>query len=288
MNGNLFQRSVVDWKVKNRAKAQRDSESSLEQRERAHVHYQQALHRLNDRGIPYLLGGAYAFMEYTGIERYTKDLDLFIKPADCETLLEVLADEGFDTEITFRHWLGKALKDEETVIDIIFGSGNGICLVDDVWFERSVPYRFLDLSVRLIPREEMIWSKGFILERNRFDGADIAHLLRAQSPTLDWDHLLWRFGAHWRLLLSHLILFGFIYPEEKARIPSRVMRELLGRLLTEDEAESDGAKRLCRGTLLSHGQFRKDIESWGYEDARLEPWGNMSREDVEQWMAAFE
>jgi hypothetical protein len=37
----------------------------------------------------------------------------------------------------------------------------------------------------------MIWSKGFVMERERFDGADVTHLLRAVGPKLNWDHV-WR------------------------------------------------------------------------------------------------
>jgi hypothetical protein len=58
--------------------------------------------------------------------------------------------------------------------------------------------------------EETIWSKAFVMERERYDGADIAHLLRASAERLDWHRLLERFDAHWPVLLSHLILFGFI------------------------------------------------------------------------------
>ena len=75
----------------------------------------------------------------------------------------------------------------------------------------------------------MIWQKALIMERERFDGADVAHVLRARADRLDWDRLLDRFAEHWPVLLSHLILFGYIYPEERAKIPARVMRTLLRR-----------------------------------------------------------
>ncbi len=58
----------------------------------------------------------------------------------------------------------------------------------------------------------MIWSKAFIMERERYDGADIAHLILACGRDLDWRRLLGRFGRRWRVLLSHLVLFGFVYP----------------------------------------------------------------------------
>ena len=41
----------------------------------------------------------------------------------------------------------------------------------------------LDKEVKLCPPEEIIWSKSFIMERERFDGADINHLLRICAAT---------------------------------------------------------------------------------------------------------
>jgi len=48
------------------------------------------------------------------------------------------------------------------------------------------------------------------MERERYDGADIAHILRARAADLDWERLLERFAGHWHVLLSHLILFEYL------------------------------------------------------------------------------
>ena len=250
-------------------------------------YYRDVMKLFLDRNIPFLVGGAYAFSSYTGIQRYTKDLDLFLKPSDCEAALAAASAAGLRTELTFRHWLAKIQNDAEDLVDIIFSSGNGVCEVDDDWLRHAVPATVLDLPVKLIPVEEMIWSKGYILERNRYDGADVAHLLRAQGLRLNWPRLLSRFGAHWRLLLSHMVLFGFIYPGETDRIPEAVMQELTSRLAREMGSAPSSRDRICRGTLLSHTHFRKDVEDWGYRDARLPPEGGMSEEDIRQWSAAF-
>jgi hypothetical protein len=115
----------------------------------------------------------------------------------------------------------------------------------------------------------------------------IAHILLFRAEPLDWPRLLRRFGPHWRVLLSHLILFGYIYPSERERIPDAVLQELLHRLAAERGAPVP-RERLCRGTLLSHTQYRVDVESWGFQDARLMPRGNMNAQEVAGWMAAFE
>jgi len=125
--------------------------------------------------IPFLAGGGYALSAYTGIARATKGLDLFVLPADVTRTLNACSDAGFPTKLKFSHWLGKVSKDE-FFVDIIFGSGNGLCPVDEAWFQHAVPSRVRHRSVLLCPPEEMMWSKAFIMERDRFDSADIAHL----------------------------------------------------------------------------------------------------------------
>lgn len=247
--------------------------------------YRLALDGLQGAAVEFLVGGAYAHECYTGIGRHTKDLDLFVRPDDCQWALAVLEAAGFRTELTFPHWLGKAVSDEH-VIDIIFSSGNGVASVDDEWFTHAVSGLVCGRGVKLVPPEEMIWSKAYIMERERFDGADIQHLLHALAERLDWDRLLRRFGAQWRVLLSHLVLFGFVYPGQRARIPARVMGQLLERLGGELKANHPH-DRLCQGTILSREQYLADLDHGRYDDARLEPHGAMSAEHLAIWTAAI-
>ena len=132
----------------------------------------------------------------------------------------------------------------------------------------------------------MIWSKAWVMERERFDGADVAYLLHAVGDRLDWDRLLARFGPHWRVLLGHLVLFGFIYPDVRTRVPAQVMRTLMARLEAELETEDPG-ERACQGTLLSREQYLIDVEHWGYRDARLSPPGPMGADDIARWTDAI-
>jgi hypothetical protein len=246
--------------------------------------YSRTLSALNDSGIPFLVGGAYALQRYTGIVRHTKDFDLFLLPDDLGRMLEEFDRLGCRTEVTFPHWLAKAYRGDH-FFDLIFSSGNGTCRVDDDWFAHGVDDRVLDVPVRLVPAEEIIWQKAFVMERERFDGADIAHLIRARGDQLDWTRLLRRFdGPHGRVLLAHLVLFGFIYPDARSCIPESVMPELIGRLDVEADLPAD---RLCRGTLLSRAQYLPDIGWWGASDARLRPHGSMTPEQVAHWTAAI-
>jgi hypothetical protein len=139
----------------------------------------------------------------------------------------------------------------------------------------------LGRTVRLCPAEEILWSKAFVQERERYDGADVLHLLRARAEHLDWDRLVRRFAENWRVLLSYLVLFGFVYPGERERIPAPVIDGLLHRL-GETDTPADG-DRLCRGTLLSRLQYLTDVRRFGYRDARpIDP------ADLASWTAAGE
>jgi hypothetical protein len=252
-------------------------------RRRRHRH---ALVQMTRTGIPFLIGGGYALRHYTKGVRGTKDLDVFVCRRDALGLLKALSAGGFKTDLTFPHWLGKACVESDN-IDIIYSSGNGVADVDGAWFTHAVPATVLGVPVRLCPREEMIWSKAFVMERERYDGADISHLIRACHGQLDWRRLMARFGRHWRVLLSHLILFGFIYPGERACIPPGVMLALT-RLLERESRRPLSGQRLCRGTLLSRQQYLVDVSRWGYVDGRIAPHGPMTVEDVEHWTAAIE
>jgi hypothetical protein len=232
-----------------------------------------------------LVGGAYAFGRYTGIERHTKDLDVFVRPRDFTRTLEALRKAGYTTEVPFPHWLGKA-HCGEYFVDVIHSSGNCVAVVDDEWFSHAPRDAIFDVPVSLCPIEEMIWSKAFVQERERFDGADVAHLLRARAEAIDWRRLLRRFGPNWRVLLSHLVIFGFVYPSERHRLPDWVLHELTSRLAVETSAPRS-SERVCRGTLLSRQQYLIDTQRWGYHDARALADNPMSDSDILTWTAAI-
>jgi hypothetical protein len=247
------------------------------------IFYTDALTLLESSGIPFLVGGTFAFARYTMLHRETKDLDIFVRPSDLARTLELFEGAGYQTELTFPHWLAKIKRDGST-IDVIFSSGNGVARVDDGWFAHAAESVVLGKRLRLCPPEELIWSKAFVLERERYDGADVAHLLREAGRDLDWQRLLARFGARWPVLLSHLTLFHFIYPDARDIIPAGLVAELAGRLARQ---QVEPENRVCFGTLLSREQFLSDLERHGYQDARVSPNGSLTPEEVRIWTEAI-
>jgi hypothetical protein len=246
--------------------------------------YRDAMEVLNRAKVPFLVGGAFAFIHQAGIDKSTKDLDIFARPGDVQRLLEASASAGYETELVFSHWLAK-IRSPEGFIDVIFSSGNGIATVDDGWFEHATDGEVLSVPVKIAPPEETIWSKAFVMERERYDGADVSHLILALGERLDWPRLIERFGAHWRVLLAHLVLFGFIFPSARSRVPDSVMRELTQRLDAEIGAPVPG-EPVCYGTLLSWSQYLGDVLGGTFRDARIRPYGNMSAEEVARWTSA--
>jgi hypothetical protein len=249
--------------------------------------YRRTLHVLSDARVPFLVGGSHAYLQYTGIVRNTKDFDLFLRRSDLDRALGALGDAGYRTEIAFPHWLAKAYQAGDHV-DLVFCSGNGLCRVDDDWFAHAIEADVLGMPVKIVPVEEFLWQKSFVMERERFDGADVMHLIRHRADSIDWDRLLARFDRYWPLLLTYMTMFTFVYPSEKHRIPDQVFDELIRRLRTKTGEGQNGTDRVCQGTLVSRGQYMIDIGQNGFADARIVPRGNMSAEDAIYWTWAIE
>lgn len=248
--------------------------------------YRIAIDILQEAKIPFLVGGAYALRVYAGIIRDTKDFDVFVREKDVRPALEAFERAGFESEITFPHWLAKA-HCGDCFVDLIFRAGNGLCDVDDAWFERAEHCEMLGKKILLCPAEEVLRMKIYIMERERFDGADVLHLLRQSAEEIDWQYLLQRIGPDWRVLLSHLAMFGFVYPSERNRIPTTIMHELLHRLHDEQHA-SASEEKICNGTLISRAQYLPDIERWGYRDGRAAPRVQMTDEHIADWTNKIE
>jgi hypothetical protein len=250
----------------------------------SHTFYRDALDLLARAKIPFLVGGAFAFVHQTGIDKSTKDLDIFVRPVDVPRVLETCRKAGYGADLVYSHWLAK-IRAPEGFIDVIFSSGNGIAVVDDGWFAHARHVTLFGIDAKIAPVEESLWSKAFVMERERFDGADVIHILLSHGETLDWARLIERFGAHWRVLFSHLVLFGFCYPSDRSRVPPWVMEDLTQRLLAETAAP-DATERVCNGTLLSWSQYLGDVLSGQYRDGRIRPFGNMTAQEVARWTAA--
>lgn len=236
--------------------------------------YRLAILALREREIPFVVGGAFAVHKHTGIWRTTKDLDLMLKAQSVPAALNSLEKRGFLTHIEDPVWLAKAHRGEYFV-DLITGIGNASLGVDDTWIARSVPEVVLGIPCTVMAVEELIMSKLFVAYRERFDGADIVHLLDACGRTLDWARLLELAGPHWQLLYWSLTLFAYVYPARTGEIPGAVWEDLTARFATAVMHPRQDAP--FRGTLLDPRMFAIDVKEWGERDLYKEycarnPW----------------
>jgi Nucleotidyl transferase of unknown function (DUF2204) len=245
--------------------------------------YRTVLASLHDAGIAFVVGGTYAMERLAGVARLTKDLDLFVLADDWPAIEQTLQRSGVEAHIEFSHWLAKATRSPDQV-DLIFAGGNGFVRVDADWISHGTPGVVLGFPVHICPAEEMIWSKAFVMERERFDGADVLHIIRRSGRDLDWHRLVRRFGDHGNVLLAHLLLFLFVYPDATDLVPDWLMDTLWARRAQQPFP----ADRVCRGTLLSRAQYLVDVHAWGYADARAEPHGRMTDDEIAGWTAAVE
>ena len=229
--------------------------------------YQRALRTLNETGIPYVVSGLYAIYEYTGIYRKTKDLDLFVEPGNVVAAATALKDAGYEVRLEQSHWIAKALMDHKQV-DLIFGMGNGLAFIDAAWYEHSRAGILAGVPVRVAPPEDLLWHRLFVSERHRSDVADILHLILCRGAELDWNRLLDRVQAHWRLLLGQIHLYDFVYPGHRERVPLWLRKHLYG--LAQSEIQELGDPEICQGTLISRFSYNIDVQEWGFRDLRKE------------------
>lgn len=225
--------------------------------------YREVLLAMEASKIPYAVAGAFALQKHTGICRYTKDLDLFLRSEEAPFALQHLQKRGFQTEVRDPVWLAKAHRDD-FFVDLITGMSNAVFVVDESWIQLAVPAIIVDVPTRVLAAEELIVSKLFVTRRERFDGADIAHVIYGTKGKLDWNRVVRRIGEHWEVLLWTLVLFHYVYPAHTNFVPSWLWMELTGRFLNEIQHPNPNAP--FRGSLIDENMFAIDLKEWGLEN----------------------
>jgi hypothetical protein len=213
--------------------------------------------------IPYAVAGAFALLEHTGICRSTKDLDIFLTSESSSTALGHLQRQGFHCEICDPVWLAKVYRDD-FFVDLITGMSNAAFHVDDSWIRHAQPASVLGISTRVLAPEELLISKLFVTRRERFDGADLVHIIYATKGNLDWGRILHLAGEHWEMLLWALVLFRYIYPAQTRFVPAVLWQDLVGRFL-KLVSQPDGQEKF-RGSLIDENMFAIDVKEWGLDD----------------------
>jgi hypothetical protein len=191
--------------------------------------YRRAIACLHESGIPFMLGGGFAFAAFTGRWRNTKDIDFYIHPDDRARLIPQLASLGFADyypQLAYdRKWIHRTIR-SGAIVDIIWSMANQRAQVDALWFQRARKVTLRGEKLLVIPPEEFLWCKLYILQRDHCDWTDILNLLYALGPSLDWEHLLWRLEDDLPLLRALLHLYAWACPRAVLKLPAHLWSRL--------------------------------------------------------------
>lgn len=222
--------------------------------------FRQVLGLLEREKVPFAVAGAFALRQHTGISRDTKDLDVFLTSATAVKAMNLLATEGFECEVCDPVWLYKAHRNE-FYVDLITGMSNAAIVVEDSWIERAKPAVIHEVTTRVLAPEELIASKLFVTRRERFDGADIAHVIYGTQGRIDWQRVLQLIGEDWEMLFWALVLFRYAYPAQTNYVPRELWRDLIRRY--EKTVSNPEPQAKFRGSLIDDKMFAIDVNEWG-------------------------
>ena len=170
-----------------------------------------------------MLTGTVAWMYHTLQERDTKDLDICVLPEHRGRMIEVFNAAGLDDYAAQnpydREWIYRGEKDG-VIVDCIWQMANHHAPVDHMFFRRAPETLFHGELTMVIPAEELIWWKAFVLQRDRCDWPDVLSLMAVTAPTLDWAHLVSRFDADVPLLFGLLNVLSWLSPESMHSVPA--------------------------------------------------------------------
>lgn len=231
----------------------------------AEVFYGHILDLLLKKKAEFMVGGTYAFCSYTGIVRPTKDMDIFTPVTTYPKILKICSEAGYLTELLDPTWIAK-VKEGDFFVDIIFAERNGLHQVATNWLHYARDGDVLGRKVKLAPVEQMIRSKAYLQFKDKYDGADVIHLILLYGKSLDWKWLLSSMNPHWLLLFGHLVNFCFIYPSERNTIPKWLIDEMVTRFKNEFLLPPMNEK-ITRGLLIS-AEYHVSIEKWGFTPVR--------------------
>ena len=250
----------METEVKDRKKG-----SLIQPSPAAEAFYSEVLRLMAKSEIPFLLSGTYALAIYTGIDRPTKDVDVFAKAGDALKMLAYFKEHEFDVEIVDERWLARITRGK-LFVDIIYNMPTVTTHVTHEWFDGAPTAKLFGADVKLVPPTQLIWSKIFVQDHHRYDGADVAHMILKRHKEVNWEQLLSHMELYWEVLLMALLNFRFVYPCERNLIPKWLMDELLERLKDQTDVKGPG-KKVCRGRIFSPRDYSIDVEKWGFSEA---------------------
>ncbi|SRR5579883_989519 len=198
--------------------------------------YRDVLEAARKTGLPFALGGAFAWATYTSYLRNTKDIDLYV-PKDLRhdfihAVTSIGAIDYYDFLGYDRRWIYRSTRDGY-IADIIWDMANYVRPLDDDYFNAQNRLTLWDTEYAVIPAEELILNKLYIMQRGRCDWFDVFNVLYCTKGDLDWERLIRKMGPDSILLASAINVFAWLCPGCVGLFPS----DLWGALKLERPSE---------------------------------------------------
>jgi len=140
---------------------------------------------LEQRGIPYLLGGGLGCWARGGPPS-SNDIDLMVKPEDAERAQAALAEAGMRPESPPEQWLLKAW-DGEILVDLIF-EPSGMTIDDEV-LARGEELSVMAMQTRVMDLNDILITKLMALDEHSADYGDLILITRSLREQIDWAQL---------------------------------------------------------------------------------------------------
>ena len=193
---------------------------------------------LEQVGAPYLLAGALALATYTGHWRNTKDIDVIIHARDRERVIDALRRNGFadyfEREAYDRSWIFRGFKDG-VLFDVIWALPNHRVGVDEAWFTRARTVVLSGKTYAVVPAEELVRIKLYVMQRERCDWVDVLNILAGSVETISWPWLVERMDRDLPLLHAALAIFNWMCPGRAHALPAWLRKQFaLPRVETGD------------------------------------------------------
>jgi predicted nucleotidyltransferase len=205
-------------------------------------------------GVPYAIMGGIA-ASALGRDRWTHDVDLFVRRQDARPLLRRYAEAGFDVEERDEAWLYKAWRDQ-VMVDLIFEVGAGV--TEPIDFDEEMRARvrevtFEGVRMPVLSPEDLVVIKALVHKEHRArHWFDALGLIRAGG--LDWEYLLRRARQRNPRRVLSLLLYA---QSDGLDVPGRVVRALL----TSIDLPGDDDYLLARvRERLAHDQRTAELE----------------------------
>jgi hypothetical protein len=208
--------------------------------------------------IRFAIGGAFALAVYTNHLRNTKDLDIYVLPSDRDRMIEITKHCGFSDYFSLlpydRHWIYRSCCGPH-IVDLIWAMPNRRAQVDERWLTAGPTISARGFTLKTVPIEELMWSKMYVVQRERCDWPDIMNLLYFSGSIIDWEHLLSRVADDGPLLKAVLTVFDWLHPGRSVQIPDYVWQRLKASML---EADNKNRAHL----LDTRPWFGDDFQRW--------------------------